>query len=107
MDRKDSKDHFARNVTIFDVAEKAGVSHSTVSRVLNDRPDVAPQTREAVLRVVREHPSRPPVDAASIWRRVGDEHARLYQGLVAGVGATAATPEKAPADVTGPARRAI
>ena len=33
----------------------AGVSIATVSRVLNDRPDVAPDTREAVLQVVREH----------------------------------------------------
>lgn len=71
-------------------------------------PDAEPDVvADALLRVVREHPSRPPVDAASIWRRVGDEHARLYQGLVAGVGAAAAAPGKAPADVTGPARRAI
>jgi LacI family transcriptional regulator len=41
--------------TIRDIAGLAGVSIATVSRVLNDRPDVAPHTREAVLRVVREH----------------------------------------------------
>ncbi|MFJ4107539.1 LacI family DNA-binding transcriptional regulator [Oerskovia enterophila] len=32
-----------------DVAELAGVSHQTVSRVLNDHPSVRPQTRERVL----------------------------------------------------------
>src|SRR5947209_5814692 len=32
-----------------DVAERAGVSMMTVSRVLNGRPDVAPATRDAVL----------------------------------------------------------
>jgi LacI family transcriptional regulator len=37
-----------RIVTIRDVAEKAGVSISTVSRVLNERMDVDPQTREKV-----------------------------------------------------------
>jgi LacI family transcriptional regulator len=41
--------------TIRDIASLAGVSIATVSRVLNDRPDVAPETRAAVLRVVREH----------------------------------------------------
>src|SRR6266508_7028840 len=41
--------------TIRDIASAAGVSIATVSRVLNDRPDVSPETREAVLRVVRAH----------------------------------------------------
>ena len=40
--------------TIRDIAAHAGVSITTVSRVLNDRPDVAPETREAVLEVIRE-----------------------------------------------------
>jgi LacI family transcriptional regulator len=41
--------------TIREIARAAGVSIATVSRVINGRPDVAPHTREAVLRVVREH----------------------------------------------------
>src|SRR5919197_6445136 len=41
--------------TIREIARAAGVSIATVSRVINGRPDVAPQTREAVLRVVRDH----------------------------------------------------
>src|SRR5262245_7348852 len=40
--------------TIHDVAQAAGVSIATVSRVLNGRPDVAPATRETVLRAVRD-----------------------------------------------------
>ncbi len=40
--------------TIRDIAARAGVSIATVSRVLNDRPDVAPETRESVLEVARE-----------------------------------------------------
>jgi LacI family transcriptional regulator len=41
--------------TIRDVARLAGVSIATVSRVLNDRPDVSPETRDVVLDVVRRH----------------------------------------------------
>src|SRR6187551_3907563 len=45
---------FRGRKTIRDIADLAGVSIATVSRVLNDRPDVAPETRENVLQVVRE-----------------------------------------------------
>lgn len=38
----------SHRVTIKDVAERAGVSTQTVSRVINNRPDVAPQTRERI-----------------------------------------------------------
>ena len=40
-------------VTIRDIARDAGVSVATVSRVMNDRPDVSPGTRDAVLRAAR------------------------------------------------------
>lgn len=43
----------AQRPTIRDIAELAGVSIATVSRVLNARPDVSQETREAVLEVVR------------------------------------------------------
>lgn len=37
------------NVTIIDVAQEAGVSYATVSRVLNNDPHVRPETRERVI----------------------------------------------------------
>ncbi|GCE31308.1 LacI family transcriptional regulator [Dictyobacter alpinus] len=39
---------------IWDIAQRSGVSIATVSRVLNERPDVAAATRERVLAHVRE-----------------------------------------------------
>ncbi len=44
----------ARAATIFDVARLAGVSHQTVSRVLNDLPNVRPATRERVEQAIRQ-----------------------------------------------------
>ena len=37
-----------RRVTIRDVAQRAGVSSSTVSRVLNDSASISQRTRQAV-----------------------------------------------------------
>lgn len=41
-------------VTIREIADEAGVSIATVSRVLNDRADVSIETRELVQRVIRD-----------------------------------------------------
>lgn len=42
----------ARNVTIVDVAQEAGVSYATVSRVLNNGDHVSPDKRERVMRAM-------------------------------------------------------
>ncbi|WP_239127517.1 LacI family DNA-binding transcriptional regulator [Asanoa siamensis] len=44
---------------MIDVARLAGVSHQTVSRVLNHQPNVKPATRERVLEAVRQLNYRP------------------------------------------------
>lgn len=49
-----SEDDKARAATIFDVARLAGVSHQTVSRVLNELPNVRPATRDRVERAIRQ-----------------------------------------------------
>jgi LacI family transcriptional regulator len=54
------------NTTIRDVAAEAGVSRQTVSRVLNDKPDVAPETRQRVLMVIDRLGYRPSNIARSL-----------------------------------------
>ncbi len=53
-------------VTIHDIAEKAQVSPSTVSRVLRNSTGVAQNKREAVLQAVRELDYRPNIFAQSL-----------------------------------------
>jgi LacI family transcriptional regulator, galactose operon repressor len=56
MARAANLDEYRRGkVTIREIADLAGVSIATVSRVVNGRGDVAPETRELVMRVVQEH----------------------------------------------------
>jgi LacI family transcriptional regulator len=56
-------------ITIRDVAVAAGVSHQTVSRVLNDRPDVAEKTRQRVLQVIEELEYQPSAIARSLTKQ--------------------------------------
>lgn len=59
-------------VTSRDIARAAGVSQSTVSRVLHDHPNIRPETRERVLRVLREMDYSPHKWAqAMITRKTG------------------------------------
>jgi LacI family transcriptional regulator, galactose operon repressor len=46
-------------ITIYDVADRAGVAISTVSRVLNGSPDVSRSTKAAVERAIKELKYRP------------------------------------------------
>ena len=48
-----------KGLTLRDIARLAGVSHTTVSRVLNNDPRVRPETAQEVLAVVDAHKYRP------------------------------------------------
>ncbi len=56
-------------VTIYEVAEKAGVGIGTVSRVLNDSPQIAPATRAKVLKVIKQLNFQPHAMAQGLARR--------------------------------------
>lgn len=55
-----------KKITIRDVAAAAGVSHQTVSRVINDRPDVAKETRQRVWQVIEKLGYQPSAIARSL-----------------------------------------
>ena len=56
----------SRALVMSDVAARAGVSHQTVSRVINGHPHVAPQTRERVEQAIRELGYRPNTAARAL-----------------------------------------
>lgn len=56
----------ANRVTMSDVAQKAGVSLMTVSRVINHKDDVNPETRQRILQVIEELGYRPSAIARSL-----------------------------------------
>ncbi len=55
-----------KRTTIKEVAKSAGVSTQTVSRVINDRPDVATETRERVQQIISELNYQPSALARSL-----------------------------------------
>jgi DNA-binding LacI/PurR family transcriptional regulator len=55
-----------RPLVMSDVAARAGVSHQTVSRVINGHPNVAPLTRERVLAAIAELGYRPNTAARAL-----------------------------------------
>ncbi|WP_425144931.1 LacI family DNA-binding transcriptional regulator [Deinococcus sp.] len=81
-------------VTLRDVAVHAGVSHQTVSNVLNDHPSIRPHTRERVLASIRAldyHPnvaakalreSRVTILCCAFYGRSTDDIADPYYNLI-------------------------
>ncbi len=56
----------SKKVTIYEVAKNAGVAISTVSRVLNDSPNVSDETKEKVQKAIDELNFRPQVSARKL-----------------------------------------
>lgn len=60
----------SKRVTIQDVAAAAGVSRQTVSRAINNRGEIRPETRAEILRIAEEMDYRP----SSIARGLATQH---------------------------------
>jgi len=54
------------NLTLEEIAKRAGVSRSTVSRVVNDHPHVRPKVRQRVLSIIEETGYQPNAAARSL-----------------------------------------
>jgi len=63
---RDNEEARPRAASVFDVARVAGVSHQTVSRVLNDHPSLRAATRQKVLDAMRELNYRPNAAARAL-----------------------------------------
>ena len=68
-------------MTIKDIAKLSGVGVSTVSRVLNDRPDVSEESRRRVLEVIAEHNYLPNNSARSLVRTKSDTVGLVVRGV--------------------------
>ncbi len=68
-------------MTIKDIAKLCGVSISTVSRVLNDRPDVSEENRRRVLAVVESTNYIPNNSARSLVKTTSDNIGVLVRGI--------------------------
>ena len=67
-------------MTIKDIARLSGCGVSTVSRVLNKRPDVSEQTRARVLKVVEEYRFQPNSNAKHLKQQASSSIAVLVKG---------------------------
>ena len=68
-------------MTIKDIARLAGVSVSTVSRVLNDHPDVSETAKEKVLAVVNEYNYIPNTSARELGKSTSDNIGVVVRGM--------------------------
>ena len=68
--------------TIQDVARAAGVSVGTVSRAMNDYPDISEKTREKILRIAHELGYRPNLVAKSLSSKNFREIALVLSGFL-------------------------
>ena len=55
--------------TIVDIANEAGVTHSTVSRVINNNPAISEETKTKVLHIISEMKYQPNLIARSLVRK--------------------------------------
>ena len=68
-------------ITIRDVAQICGVGVSTVSRAINNHPDISPETRQMVMQVIKEHNYIPNNSARNLKRQTAKAIAVLVKGI--------------------------
>ena len=68
-------------ITIKDIAKLCGVGVSTVSRALNNHPDINPETKEMILQVIKENGFVPNNSARNLKRVEANSVAVLVKGI--------------------------
>lgn len=68
-------------ITIKDVAKLCGVGISTVSRAINNHPDINSETKEAIMRVIKEYNYIPNNSARNLKRTDAKSIAVLVKGI--------------------------
>lgn len=69
------------SMTIRDIAKKCKVGVSTVSRAMNDHPDINPETKEMIMRVIEESNYVPNNSARNLKRSDAKAIAVLIKGI--------------------------
>lgn len=69
-------------MTIKDIARLSGYGVATVSRVLNDHPDVSEETRRKVMAVVEEQGFQPNTNAKHLKQQAGTSIAMIVKGTM-------------------------
>ena len=67
--------------TIKDIAKRCGVGVSTVSRALNNHPDINPETREKIMKVIQETGFVPNDSARYLKRSESNSIALMVKGI--------------------------
>ncbi len=68
-------------ITIRDIAKLCGVGVSTVSRAMNDHPDINPETKAKIMQVIEEHNYIPNNSARNLKRSESNTIALLMKGI--------------------------
>ena len=69
------------SINIKDVARICGVGVSTVSRAINNHPDINPETKDMIMQVVKEHNYIPNNSARNLKRTDSKAIAVLIKGI--------------------------
>ena len=69
-------------MTIKDIAKKCKVGVSTVSRAMNNHPDINPETKEMIMRVIEESNYVPNNSARNLKRADAKAIAVLIKGIL-------------------------
>lgn len=70
-----------KNITIKNIAQLSGVSISTVSRVLNDHPDVNVETKAKIIKVIEENNFTPNANAQNLKKLSTNNIGVLVKGI--------------------------